>query len=89
MASAGSMRTSTAQITPSSPASPRAGRQLHRLGPRPLVANDRLRHILIGLARISKAGSSPTPATITAAAMGMALIPTKPWQTVLDEQQNT
>ena len=45
MASAGSMRTSTARITPSSPASPRAGRQLHRLGPRPLVANDRFRHI--------------------------------------------
>ena len=46
MASAGSMRTSTARviqparirspmITPSSPASPRAGRHLHRLGPRP------------------------------------------------------
>ena len=39
-ASAGSMRTSTAQITPSSPASPPAGRQLHRLGPRPHVPND-------------------------------------------------
>ena len=44
MAWAGSMRTSTARITPSSPASPRAGRQLHRLGPCPLVANDRLRY---------------------------------------------
>ena len=39
--------TSTARITPSSPASPRAGRHLHRLGPRPPVANDRLRHRLI------------------------------------------
>ena len=58
MASAGSMRTSTARITPSSPASPRAGRQLYRLGPRPLVANDRLRHILIGSARVSKADGS-------------------------------
>ena len=59
------------------------------LDPCPHVVNDRLRHILIGLARISKVGGSPTPATITVAAMGMALIPTKSWQTVLDEQQNT
>ena len=58
MASAGSMRTSTARITPSSPASPRAGRHLHRLGPRPPVANDRLRYILIGYARVSKADGS-------------------------------
>ena len=62
----------------------RAGRR-----PCPSVANDRLRHILIGFARVSKADGSPTPTTITAAAMGMALIPTKFWQTVLDEQQNT
>ena len=48
MASAGSMRTSTARITPSSPASPRAGRHLHRLGHRPHVPNERLRHMLIG-----------------------------------------
>ena len=50
--------TSTARITPSSPASPRAGRHLHRLGPRPSVANDRLRHMLIGYARVSKADGS-------------------------------
>ena len=55
---AGSMRTSTARITPSSPVSPRAGRHLHRLGPRPPVANDRLRHVLIGYARVSKADGS-------------------------------
>ena len=40
--------TSTARITPSSPASPRAGRYLDLLGPRPPVSNERLRHILIG-----------------------------------------
>ena len=50
--------TSTARITPSSPASPRAGRHLHRLGPRPSVANDRLRHMLIGNARVSKVDGS-------------------------------
>ena len=50
--------TSTARITPSSPASPRAGRHLHRLGPRPHVANDRLRHMLIGYARVSKTDGS-------------------------------
>ena len=30
----------------------------NRLGPRPPVANDRLRHVLIGYARVSKADGS-------------------------------
>ena len=35
-----------------------SGRHLHRLGHRPPVANDRLRHMLIGSARVSKADGS-------------------------------
>ena len=47
--------TSTARITPSSPASPRAGRHLDLLGPRPPVSNERLRYG----SRLSEAAGSP------------------------------